>query len=57
VIVVSEGALLGNLALSYSDQGTAEARDLHEQALALHREIGDRPSVGIDLNNLATHRA
>ncbi|MFQ5578001.1 MAG: tetratricopeptide repeat protein, partial [Anaerolineae bacterium] len=42
-----------NLGLAYSDLGqVARAIGFYEQALAIHREIGDRRAEGSDLGNL-----
>jgi tetratricopeptide (TPR) repeat protein len=49
-----EGRHLGNLAMRYAGlRQTQRAIELHEQALAIAREIGDRSGEGRHLGNLA----
>lgn len=49
----SEGNELGNMGLAYSYLGQAQkAIQYHEQALAIHHEIGDKREEGADLGNL-----
>ncbi|MGB2727756.1 MAG: tetratricopeptide repeat protein [Halobacteriota archaeon] len=51
----THGAILGNLGLAYSNLGEVErAIEYYEQALAIHREIGDRRGEGADLGNFGT---
>ena len=51
------GATLGNLGLAYTDLGDVrKAIEFHEQALLIHREIGNRRGEGIALWNLALAR-